>query len=509
MSVPRIVLAIDQGTTGTAVLAVDDDGAVLGRSYATHAQHFPAPGRVEHDAEEVWSNCVQLLGAALADAGRRWDDVAALGITNQRETTLLWDRASGELVAPMIVWQDRRSAGICRRVVESGAAPLVAERTGLVVDPYFSATKLAWIFEGSPELLRRARRGELCFGTVDSFLVWRLSGGSRHVTDATNASRTLLMDLRNLAWDEELLELFGVPRAVLPEIVPSIGTIVETAPGTLEAAGCASGGIPVTGVLGDQQSALLAQGCLREGQAKNTYGTGSFVLANSGAEPPANSNGLLATVALSSAGAGGLHGAHYALEGAILSTGSAVQWLRDGLGVLESAAESETLAASLEDNGDVWFVPALAGLGAPFWDPAARGTLLGATRATTRAHLARAVLESIAYRTRDVLEAMAAAGRPVSELRVDGGATANGWLMQFQADIAGLPVDVALEHETTSLGAAYAAGLGSGMWGDGEALGRLRRSRAVFEPRLAREQADARYARWRRALERARGWAEG
>ncbi len=519
----RLVLAIDQGTTGTTVLAVGEDGAVRAQVYAAHAQYFPAPGLVEHDGEEIWSNCVQLLGGAVHEAGGSWADVAALGITNQRETTLLWERASGELVAPVIVWQDRRSEGICRRLAAAGAGSLVAERCGLVLDPYFSATKLAWLFESSGELRARAEAGELCFGTVDSFLLWRLSGGARHITDVTNASRTALMDLRRLAWDPELCELFGVPAAVLPEIVPSIGPAAETAPGVLASAGggagAADGGgnggwraIPIAGVLGDQQAALFAQGCRRPGQAKNTYGTGSFVLAHAGSAPPTEASGLLSTVAsgVASAGpapaSGGLS-AEYALEGAIFSTGAAVQWLRDGLGVLSSAAESEQLAASLEDNDDVWFVPALTGLGAPFWDPAARGTLLGVTRGTTRAHLARAVLESIAYRTRDVLEAMAAAGRPVSELRVDGGATANAWLMQFQADVAGVPVDVAAVQESTALGVAFAAGLGSGVWDEGDELAGLRRSRAVFEPRWPAGEADARYARWRQAVERSRGWS--
>ncbi len=530
----RLVLALDQGTTGTRALAVGEDGAVRGQSYTEHTQYFPAPGHVEHDGEEIWRNSVSRLGAALQSAGGSWGDVAAIGITNQRETTLLWERSSGELVAPVIVWQDRRSEGVCRRLAEAGTAPLIGRRCGLVLDPYFSATKLAWLFERSGQLRARAEAGELCFGTVDSFLVWRLSGGARHVTDVTNASRTALMDLATLAWDPELCELFGVPPAVLPEIVPSIGPIAEVAPGVLEAAdaGASSGGsgssggaggsggraggagIPIAGVLGDQQAALFAQVCRQPGQAKNTYGTGSFVLAHAGDTPPEAAHGLLTTVAVGLRGGAGATPraglrAHYALEGAIFATGSAVQWLRDGLGVLSSAAESEQLAASLEHNDDVWFVPALAGLGAPFWDPAARGTLLGVTRGTTRAHLARAVLESIAYRARDVLEAMASAGQPVGELRVDGGATDNNWLMQFQADVAGIPVDVAAVGETTGLGAAFAAGLGVGMWHDDEELGGLRRSRAVFEPRWPAERADASYARWRQAVERARGWAAG
>ncbi|HTX00051.1 MAG TPA: glycerol kinase GlpK [Acidimicrobiales bacterium] len=495
---PGLVLAIDQGTTGTTVLAVRDDGSVAGQAYAAHRQHFPGPGLVEHDASEIWSNVVQLLGKALDTSGLGYGDVAAIGITNQRETTLVWERSSGELVAPAIVWQDRRSTAICRRLAAEGAGDLVTQRSGLVLDPYFSATKLAWIFEESPGLRRRAEAGELCFGTVDSFLVWQLSGGARHVTDVTNASRTLLMDLERLAYDDELCALFGVPPAVLPEIVDSIGEIAETAPGVLPRSG-----IPVSGILGDQQAALFAQGCRRPGQAKNTYGTGSFVLANTGSSRPSTATRLLATAAVAEAGAA----AQYALEGAIFATGSAVQWLRDGLGIIGAASESEALAASLASNDGVYFVPALAGLGAPFWDPLARGTLLGATHGTTRAHLARAVLESIAYRTRDVLEAMGGAGVPVEELRVDGGASDNAWLMQFQADVAGIPVDVAAVRETTSLGAAYAAGLGAGIWDDREELASLRRSAGVFEPRRSRDEADALYDRWLEALGRARGWA--
>ncbi len=501
-----LVVGIDQGTTGTAVLVVDGEGNVAGRAYREHLQRLPAPGWVEHDGEEIWSTVVALLGEALARAGggggadAAGAEVVALGVANQRETTLLWDRRSGDLVAPVVVWQDRRGAAICERLVAAGLGPLVERRTGLVLHPYFSASKLTWLFEADPALRRRAEHGELCFGTMDSFLLWRLSGGALHVTDATNASRTLLMSLNELAWDLELCELFGVPAAVLPRIVASVGALATTAPSAVPMLP----GVPLAGVLGDQQAALLAQACQEPGQAKSTYGTGSFILAHSGGLVAEPGSGLVATVALAEAGGR----RSYALEGSIFVTGAAVQWLRDGLGLIADAGESEQLARSLPGNDDVFFVPALAGLGAPYWDPSARGTLLGATLRTTRAHLARAVLESIAYRTRDVLEAMARAGMPVTVLRADGGATANNWLMQFQADVAGVPVDVAAVADTTALGAAYAAGLGVRRWSGVEEVGSLRRSRARFEPGLDRGQADRLYGRWLAAVERARGWAE-
>jgi len=495
---PSHVLAIDQGTTGTRVLVVDARGEVTGQAYAEHRQHYPRPGWVEHDPEELWERVVGCCRAAVADAGVDPGDLAGLGITNQRETTILWERASGRPVHNALVWQDLRSADLCRRLEAEGAGELVAERTGLVLDPYFSGTKVAWLLEHVDGLRSRAERGELCFGTVDSWLVWKLTGGAVHVTDPTNASRTLLMDLRTLDYDEELLELLGVPSPLLPEIRPSGAVLGETVTELLGVR------LPVAGVLGDQQSALFAQACFSPGQAKNTYGTGSFVLANTGSAPVEARGALLATVALGLAA-----GAEYALEGSIFATGAAVQWLRDGLGVIHEAAETETLAASLAGNDDVWFVPALAGLGAPYWDPTARGTLLGVTRATTRAHLARAVLEGIAWRTRDVTEAMAAAGRPVEELRADGGAASNAWLMQFQADVLGVPVDVAAHTETTSLGAAYLAGLTTGVWRDRAEVATLRRTGRRFEPSSSPAAAgrDELYARWRQAVARAEGWA--
>ena len=492
------LLAIDEGTTRATVVVVEDSGRIVASEGRELHQHYPRPGWVEQDPLEIWQVVLDLSRAAIATAGLTSGDIAALGITNQRETTVLWERATGRPVHPAIVWQDRRGVDLCRRLEADGVEAEIAARTGLLLDPYFSATKIAWLLEHDASLRRRAARGEICFGTVDSWLIWNLTEGAMHVTEATNASRTLLMDLGSLGFEDDLLELFGVERSMLPEIRPSGGILGEVAPSLL-----GGGGIPIAGVLGDQQSALFAQGCHRPGQAKNTYGTGSFVLCNTGDEPPAARGALLATVAVGREGA-----ADYALEGSILATGAAVQWLRDGLGLIHDAAETEDLAASLDSNDDVWFVPALAGLGAPFWDPDARGTLVGATRATTRAHIARAVLESIAWRTRDVLEAMAAVGRPVTELRVDGGAAANGWLMQFQSDVTGIPVDVAAVTETTSLGAAYLAGLTVGIWKDLDEVEQLRESGHRFEPRYPTERRDALFARWGEAVERSRHWAE-
>jgi glycerol kinase len=492
------VLALDSGTTGTTVLVVDGEGQLAGSAYAELAQYFPRPGWVEHDPAEIWSAVVGATSAALESAGLTAADLAGVGIANQRETTVVWERSSGEPVYRAIVWQDRRSTEICRRLVADGAGPLVSQRTGLLLDPYFSATKLAWLFEHVDGLRARSERGEICFGTVDSWLVWKMTGGAVHATDVTNASRTLLMDLAEVDWDDELCALFGVPRAMLPEIRPSSHVFGECDSELFEGAH-----VPVASVVGDQQAALFGQACFERGRTKNTYGTGSFVLQHAGIAPPAERGSLVATLACTPDGSP----AEYALEGSIFATGAAVQWLRDGLGIVREAGETEALAASLNGNDDVWLVPALSGLGAPVWDPSARGTLLGATRGTTRAHLARAALESIAYQSRDVLEEMAALGQPVAELRVDGGAAANNWLMQFQADVAGVPVDVATRKETTGLGAAYAAGLATGVWADRAELERLRRSSRRFEPAMSATTRDALYERWLQARSRALGWA--
>jgi glycerol kinase len=454
---------------------------------------------VEHDPEEIWRVSVGVVAAALADAGAGPADVAAVGVTNQRETTVLWDRRSGEPVHNAIVWQDRRTAAMCERLAADGLGPLVRERTGLVLDPYFSGTKIAWLLDHVDGLRARAERGEIAFGTVDSWLVWRLTGGRTHITDVTNASRTLLLDLAAAAWAPDMLDALGVPAAVLPEVRPSSQVYAETDPGAFLGVTA-----PVAAVVGDQQAALFAQACFSPGQAKNTYGTGSFVLVNRGRDAGPPQRSLLRTAAFQLEG----EPVEYALEGAILSTGSAVQWLRDQLGVIRAADETAQLAASVPDTGDVFFVPALAGLGAPHWDPRARGTVLGITRGTSRAHLVRAVLESIAFRTRDVVEAMARdSATTVAELRADGGASANPWLMQFQADVLGIPVDVPENRETTSLGSGYLAGLAAGMFRDRAELAALRRSARRYEPRMDAAERDARYARWQQALVHARGWA--
>lgn len=494
----RHVLAIDQGTTGTKVLIVRDDGGVAGRAYAEFPQHYPRPGWVEHDPGDIWRSVVDVAYDALADAGVTASELAGVGITNQRETTIMWDRSTGEPVHNAIVWQDRRTAAMCRRLAADGAEPIFRERTGLLLDAYFSGTKIAWLLDNVDGLRARAERGEIAFGTVDTWLIWKLTGGRVHATDVTNASRTLLMNLREVAWDPDLCDLLKVPREVLPDIRPSGGDYGETDP-----AAFLGEPLPIAGVLGDQQSALFAQACFEPGQAKNTYGTGSFVLMHTGNEPHPGTEKVVATAANQEQG----KPVEYALEGSIFVTGAAVQWLRDGLGIIREAAETEALAAGLDGNDDVWFVPALVGLGAPDWDPSARGTLIGVTRGTTRAHLARATLEAIAYQTRDVVDAMVAeSGQDLSELRADGGASENGWLMQFQADILGVPVDVPEVVETTSLGAGYVAGLRTGVFADRDALQRSRRTACRYEPRMSRDERDAQHARWREAVRRAAGW---
>jgi glycerol kinase len=490
------VVAIDQGTTNTRVLIADDHGRVIASAARELPLLCPRPGWVEHDPERIWADTRSLIGESLSESGRSVLDVAGIGIANQRETVVLWERSTGRPVSNAIVWQDRRTTPMCQRLIADGAGEWVRERTGLVLDPYFSASKIAWLLDSDAELRRRADQGDLCAGTIESFLIFRLTGGV-HVTEPTNASRTMLMDLETLDWDEDLLALFDVPRILLPEIHPSAGVFGETSTGL-----DLGRHVPVAGALGDQQSALFAQACFGPGLAKNTYGTGSFLLENTGTER-LRAGDLLDTVAFSAPGGPAL----YALEGSIFATGSAVQWLRDGLGIINSAEETAGLAASVTDNDDVWFVPALGGLGAPYWDPEARGTLLGVTRGTTRAHVVRAVLESIAYQTLDVTEAMEAAGRPVTELRVDGGASVNDWLMQFQSDLLGIPVDVAATLETTGVGAAFCAGLATGLWRDQADVARLRASGRRYEPHQGRVDRQRGHARWKEAVERARHWA--
>ncbi|MFA9271057.1 MAG: glycerol kinase GlpK, partial [Baekduiaceae bacterium] len=450
-----MILAIDQGTTGSTCLVFDEDGELAGRAYREFRQHFPQPGWVEHDARELWEVTRDVALEALDDAGVPEGGLRAVGITNQRETVCVWDPNPGQPLHRALVWQDRRTAARCDELREAGHEPLIRERTGLVIDPYFSGTKIAWLLEHVDGLRERATAGRAKFGTVDSWLIWNLCG--EHVTDASNASRTLLANLHTGDWDDELLALFGdVPRASLPEIRPSIGELGRIAEDALPG----FGGVPVSGVAGDQQAALYGQACLDPGLGKNTYGTGSFVLMNTGDEPPAPAEGLLSTVAWRIG-----QRTQYAQEASIFVTGAAVQWRRDGLGLIEVAAETEPLAASLQSNDGVYFVPALTGLGSPHWDPYARGTIVGLTRGASRAHLARATLEAIAYQAVDAVRAMETSGAPrLAELRVDGGATVNAWLMQFQADVLGVPVVVPEVRETTALGAASLAGVGAGVF---------------------------------------------
>ena len=496
----QFVAAIDQGTTGTTVLVLDDQAVVRGRGYSEFTQHFPKPGWMEHDPQEIWTVALDVTQAALKDAGVKASDLAAVGITNQRETTVLWDRATGEPVHNAIVWQDRRTKPMCDRLIADGRTELVRDKTGLVIDPYFAGTKIAWLLDNVDGLRERAGKGEICFGTIDSWLIYRLTGGREHLTDVTNASRTLLLDIGTVEWDDELLSMLDVPRELLPEVRPSSQVYAETDPAAfLDAA------VPVAGAVGDQQAALFAQACFDQGQAKNTYGTGSFVLMNTGREQVTDQKSLLRTIAY------GLEDqpVEYALEGAILVTGSAVQWLRDELGIIKAAEDTQAMAESLESNDGVYFVPALAGLGAPHWDAAARGTLLGITRGTTSAHLARAVLESIAWSTYDVVEAMQReSGVRINELRVDGGATANEWLMQFQSDVLNLPLDVPDNVETTSLGSAYLAGLATGVYADRKELSELRTTARTYEPKMDVDQRDQLHERWLQAVERAKGWAQ-
>jgi len=485
----KLVLAIDQGTTGTTVLAFDRGGRVRGRGYAELPQHYPRPGWVEHDGEEIWRS----VGAAVRRAGVRPRDIEAIGITNQRETTLLWDRRTSRPIARAIVWQCRRTTAMCEALRRGGWEPVVRKRTGLLLDPYFSGTKVAWLLRHVRGAARRAARGELAFGTVDTWLVWRLTGGRAHVTDHTNASRTLLFDIGKRQWDRDLLDLFEAPAALLPEVHASSGRFGEThrVPGWPD-------GIPILGIAGDQQAALYGQGCFSAGQAKNTYGTGCFLLLQTGAARATSKHGLLTTLACDA------HGRpSYALEGAVFIAGAVVQWLRDGMGIVARAAESEKLARSVPDTLGTVLVPAFVGLGAPYWRPEARGAWLGLTRGVTRAHLVRAALESIAFQTRDVVDAMVAdSGRRLAGLRVDGGAAANDFLMQFQADVLGRPIQRPTMLETTALGAAALAARAAGLWPSGRAPGAVGAIDRVFRPRVSRQRRAELVAHWRAAVAR-------
>jgi len=487
MSDSPLLLAIDQGTTSSRAIVFDLEGSAVARAQTEFAQHYPAPGRVEHDPRDLLGSVLDTARRALRDAGR---PVAALGITNQRETTVLWDRRTGEPLANAIVWQDRRTAARCERLREHGHEPLVTERTGLLLDPYFSATKLAWLLDHVAGARERAARGELAFGTVDSYLIWHLTGGGVHATDATNAARTLLFDIRAQRWDEELLALFQIPRALLPEVRDSAGDFGITAEGVLPDR------VPIRGVAGDQQAATVGQACFQPGQVKSTYGTGCFVVLNTGDRPVASQNRLLTTLAYRLDGK-----PTYALEGSIFIAGAGVQWLRDALGIIRGAEETEALAASLTGNDGVYLVPAFTGLGAPYWRPDARGALIGLTRDSGRAHLARAALESVCYQTHDLVAAMGRdLGQPITSLRVDGGMCANDWLMQTLADIVAVEVERPANTETTALGAAYLAGLGCRTFESLPSITAGWRREARFAPSLADTDRNALILGWERAV---------
>ncbi|KAB2964315.1 glycerol kinase [Zoogloea sp.] len=491
------LLALDQGTSSSRAIVFNDRGEALGMAQQEFRQSFPQPGWVEHDPLEIWQSQLACARQALQKAGIAASRLAALGIANQRETTVLWERASGRPLAPAIVWQDRRGVGHCERLKADGHAAWIRARTGLELDAYFSATKLAWLLEHVPGARQQAERGELAFGTIDTWLVWQLTGGARHVTDPGNASRTLLFDIHRQVWDEELLALFAIPPSLLPEVVDSCGVMAGTLPALF------GHSIPIAGLAGDQQAATFGQACLRPGMAKNTYGTGCFLMLNTGHQPVESRHRLLTTLGWRRGGE-----THYMLEGSVFVAGAVVQWLRDGLGLIDTAADIEALAASVPDSGGTVLVPAFAGLGAPWWDGHARGTLLGLTRGVTRAHIARAALDAIALQTVDLVDAMGRDGAaPLTELRADGGAARNDLLMQIQADLLGVPVIRPRQTETTALGAASLAGLAVGVWESTEALASHWQAERVFEPARSADWRADQLATWHRAVERCRGWA--
>ena len=494
----KAILALDQGTTSSRALIFDHAGSILASAQQEFTQHFPKPGWVEHDADEIWRTQEKVALDAIAKSGLVATDIGAIGITNQRETTVLWDRQTGHPLAPAIVWQDRRTAPTCEALTKSLHAEGVAEKTGLIIDAYFSATKIAWLLDHVPHARARAARGELACGTIDSWLIWKLTGGKVHATDVSNASRTMLFNIHTLQWDEYLLALFNVPRTVLPEIVSSSGLIGNAASSN------ALNGLPIAGVAGDQQAALFGQGCHRAGLAKNTYGTGCFMLMNTGIKPMRSQHRLLTTVAWRIGST-----TSYALEGSVFAAGAAVQWLRDGLGMISNANEIEALAASVPDSGGVVMVPAFAGLGAPHWNANARATLQGLTRGSTKAHVARAALEAIAFQSAELAHAMNQdAGLALAELRVDGGASVNNLLMQIQADVLGVPVVRPRITETTALGAAYLAGLAVGFWqSQAEIAAQWQRER-TFSPATTSEQTAKVMATWQRAVARSKDWVQ-
>ena len=493
----KVILALDQGTSSSRAVVVNHEGKIVAVAQRELPQIYPEPGWVEQDPEAIWSSQLAAIRAVMEQAKLTANDIAAVGITNQRETTVVWDRATGQPIANALVWQDRRTAPLCEALQAKGHEELFQRKTGLVIDAYFSGSKIRWLLDNVPGARERAEAGELVFGTVDSWLLWKLTNGKRHVTDVTNASRSLLFDLRTLAWDDELLAIFEIPRSMMPEVVASSGECVQVED--------LLPGVPVCGIAGDQQAALFGQMCLRPGMVKNTYGTGCFMLMQTGTEPVVSKQRLLTTVAWQIAGR-----TEYALEGSVFIGGAAVQWLRDGLGLVGASSEVEALAASVPDNGGVYFVPALSGLGAPYWDPHARGTILGLTRGTTRGHIARATLEGIALQVTDILTAMGAdAGMAIPELRVDGGASENGLLMQMQADLLGVPVVRSSTPESTVLGAAFLAGLGCGYWSSVDELSARWSEGQRFVPGISDGERQRRLTRWKDAVRRSQGWAEG
>jgi glycerol kinase len=492
----KYILAIDQGTTSSRAILFDKEGNINSVAQKEFAQIYPADGWVEHNAEEIWSTQIGVTTEVMAKQGIKPDDIAAIGITNQRETTVIWDKVTGKPVYNAIVWQDRRTADFCSQLKNSGLIKVFKEKTGLILNPYFSGTKLAWILDNVEGVRKRAENGDLCFGTIDTWLVWKLTEGKVHISDPSNASRTLLFNIHTNEWDDELLKHLNIPKAILPKVTTSSEVYGHTARSLL------GGEIPIAGIAGDQQAATFGQACLRKGMAKNTYGTGSFLLLNTGAEAVPSENDLITTIGWKVNGK-----QDYCLEGSVFIAGAAVQWLRDGLEIIKSSSEIEALAASVPNSGGVYLVPAFTGLGAPHWDDYARGTILGLTRASTKAHIARATLDSIAFQSVDVLEAMMEdSGVSLSELRVDGGACANNLLMQFQADILGVPVVRPKVTETTALGAAYLAGLATGFWGSVEEISKQWQIDRRFEPKMSTGERDSLLGNWRRAVRKAKGW---
>jgi glycerol kinase len=497
MTKERLILALDQGTTGSTALLFDENGQAVSQAYREIRQIFPQPGWVEHDPEEIFQSCVAVGTEAVQKAGVAFSQIMGLGITNQRESVVVWERSSGKPVHASICWQCRRTANLCEGLKRQGLEKLIRRKTGLPVDAYFSGTKVNWILDNIPNGWKRAAQGDLICGTIDTWLAWNLTGQKIHITDYTNASRTMLFNINTLQWDTELLNLLSIPGVILPQVQPSSVVYGETSDGLFE-----NSHIPIAGIAGDQQASLFGQACHQKGMAKNTYGTGSFVMVNTGDKPVLSDKGIITTLAWELG-----NEATYAMEGSIFVTGAVIQWLRDNLGIIKTAAESESLAATVPDNGGVYFVPAFVGLGAPHWDMYARGSIVGLNRGSHKGHLARAALEAIAYQTRDVIDVIKSeSGSPIPVLRVDGGGSANNLLMQFQADILGIPIQRAQMAESTALGAAYLAGLATGTWQSVEEIGKQWHSTATFEPKMSVDERESLYNNWKRAVVRAQEW---